>query len=263
MDILKRNLAPVTDEAWNIIQKEAIRYFKSFLSARRILNVTKPHGWEFAAVALGRLEIPDNQTNDIHYGLRKSIPLIEVRIPFNLNIWDLDDITRGAKAVDLDNMEKAARKMAKFEDDIIFNGLKTAHIPGLQHSSGHKTVAYPAKEEEIPEILAQCVNTLRASSVNGPYNLLLGTEKWRKLTTCAQGYPLRHRIEEILGGEIIVSQNIADAVLVPVNPEDLILTMGNDITIGYETCDHETVTLYFTESFTFQVISPEEFVFLS
>jgi uncharacterized linocin/CFP29 family protein len=184
-------------------------------------------------------------------------------VPFELDIWELDNIVRGAKNIDLKPMEKTAAVLAAFEDNAVFNGLKKAQISGMREASAYKPLDYPKNEEELPRTIAHGVNLLQAASVEGPYALMLGAEKWQDLTTCAQGYPLKSRVEEVIGGPIIVSQNIDGGFLVPDQTEDLLLTLGNDISIGYESHDSEKVKLYFTEAFTFQVLDPSVVIVLN
>jgi uncharacterized linocin/CFP29 family protein len=261
MDILKRNLAPVTDEAWELIEEEATTMFNTLLSARRVVNVEGPKGWDFAAVPAGRLDLAEN--GKVKYGMRRVKPLVELRTSFELNIWELDNITRGARDIDLDAMEEAAKALARFEDDVMFDGLKEAEISGMKQSSEYKPVAYPDNVEDLPQTVAHGINLLQGASVEGPYTLLLGSEKWQNLTTCSQGYPLKRRIEEIMEGEIVVSQNLKDGMLLPQDNDDLLLTLGNDIAIGYDSHSHETVKLFFTEAFTFQVLDPAVIVVFS
>jgi len=132
----------------------------------------------------------------------------------------------------------------------------------MKQSSEYKPVTYPENVEDLPQTVAHGINMLQAASVEGPYTLLLGSEKWQNLTTCSQGYPLKRRIEEILEGHIVVSQNLEDGMLLPQDNDELLLTLGNDIAIGYDSHDHETVKLFFTEAFTFQVLDPAVIVVL-
>lgn len=262
MDILKKTLAPITSEAWGQIESEAKNIFETLLSARKMVRVSEPMGWDVAVIPTGQLEFPEEGKNKVSYGLRQVKPLIELRIHFELNIWELDNITRGALQIDLDPMNQAAKSLAKFEDETIFNGLKKTHISGMKESSDYDSLNYPQSEEDLPKTLAHGINMLQSASIEGPYTLLLGAEKWQNLTTYSQGYPLRRRIEEILEGSIIVSQNFKEALLVPSQTDDLLLTLGNDISIGYESHNSKKVKLFFTESFTFQVLDPSVIVVL-
>lgn len=263
MDILKQKLAPITNKAWYFVENQAKEFFNTQLSARKVVQVSEPRGWDYAAVPTGRLEFPGSNGNQFNFGLRQVLPLVELRFPFKLDIWSLDNISRGAKFVDLDSMQNAARELARFEDNTIFNGLNVATIQGMKESSSHDKIKYPSKLESMPQTIAHGINLLRSAAVQGPYALILGSKKWEQLTTHVEGYPLIMRIEEILEGPIINTQNSDDAFLVPEQDNNLLLTLGNDISIGYESHDSKQVELFFTESFMFQVLDGAEIIYMS
>ena len=66
-DILRRSLAPVTDEAWKEIDSQATRTLKGNLSARGLVDLSGPHGWTMAAVNLGSVRVG----NGVAQGQRK------------------------------------------------------------------------------------------------------------------------------------------------------------------------------------------------
>ena len=53
MNNLHRNLAPISDAAWADIEEEAKRTFQRNIAGRRVVDVSGPHGNDFAAVGLG------------------------------------------------------------------------------------------------------------------------------------------------------------------------------------------------------------------
>ncbi len=74
-------------------------------------------GTDFPGVPEGRLEFPKKQPKDgVSYGVHKVHHLVETRIPFDLDVKELDNVVRGAKDVDLANLDDAARKIALFEE---------------------------------------------------------------------------------------------------------------------------------------------------
>ncbi len=101
-DLLRRNLAPITTEAWKEIDEEATRTLRTHLTARGILGVNGPHGWSLGAVNLGTLDMgKEEPAPGVGWGLRKNLPLMEIRVPFSLDIFDLDNVSRGSKTPDL------------------------------------------------------------------------------------------------------------------------------------------------------------------
>ncbi len=263
MDLLKKQLAPITDEAWEEINDQAKEVFTSDLSVRKFADVDGPHGLDMGAIPVGRVAIPKNQeSKDLLYGIQQVQPLIEIRSAFKLELWELDNIERGAADIDLEPLEKAARKLAAFEENTIYDGLKNANIKGLKNSSEHQPLKFPDAPSGIMNTITSAVTKLKTASIEGPYSLVLDADKWEIIASNVNGYPLRFRLEKLLGGSIILAPNLKGAILVSERGGDLKLTLGQDISIGYEAHDRNEVQLYFTEAFTFQVIDPASFVVL-
>jgi len=49
-------------------------------------------------------------------------------------------------------------------------------------------------------------------------------------------------------------------LLVSIRGGDMRLTLGSDLTIGFNWADAKKVHLFFTESFTFQIIEPKAYI---
>lgn len=261
MNILKKSLAPLTDEAWEEVKSEAEKVFKATMTARNFVDIDGPYGFDFSAVSTGRLYTPENQSKSgVNYGIRQVLPLIEVRKPFTLDIWELDNLSRGAKDADIDNMMKAAEEIALFEENIIYNGFDQGETKGLLKGSEHKSVTTPEDPEEFLKVVAGQVIRLKQAYVNGPYTLIVSEKVWKKLVKLTEGYPFTKQLDKILGGSIIVNHNLNKSLLVSEQGGDYELVIGQDISIGYDSHDSEKVKLYFTESFTFRILSPEAIV---
>lgn len=264
MDSLRRELAPITDDAWREIEHEARNALALNLSGRRIIDVTEPQGHELAAVNLGRLDVPDDQDGELRYGIRKVLPLVEVRAPFGLDIWELDNIERGAEDADLDDLRRAAREIAKFEERAVYEGFPDGGIRGLNGSSDFEPVAVEAEPGALPEAVARAVLRMRYADVDGPYALALGAALYQSLDAGAEhGYPVRKRLAKQIEGPIVHAPYLSGGVVISQRGGDAEMTLGRDISIGYHSHDEHTVRLYFTESFTFRVMGPEAVVSLA
>ena len=111
MDILKRELAPISSDAWTLIEQQALVRLKGNLSARKHVGLSGPHGWNLGAVSLGRLRLMKSEPREgIHWGLREVLPLMEVRVPFFLKLMEIDSISRGLKNPDLGGLDEAAHR---------------------------------------------------------------------------------------------------------------------------------------------------------
>jgi len=261
MDLLKRELAPISDDAWENIEDEAKDALRLGLSGRRVVDVTDPRGFDFAAVNLGRLEVPDGQRDELRYGIRKVLPLVEVRVPFRLALWELDNLDRGAKDPDLDDLRRAAKEIVRFEEQAVYEGCPDASIEGLREASEFEPVAVEPEPNSLSEAVAKAVLRMRYADVDGPYALALGAALYQSVDAgSVNGYPVRKRLARQLGGPIVHAPYLAGGIVISQRGGDAELTLGRDISIGYHGHDDREVRLYFTESFTFRVVGPEAVV---
>jgi uncharacterized linocin/CFP29 family protein len=255
MDILRRGLAPISDEAWAEIDELAADYLRESLSARKVVDVEGPYGWQHHAVTTGRLEkLADS--GGVSYGLHQVLPLIETRIPFQLDIWELDNAVRGARDIDLDPLEEAAEKAAKFEDEVILKGFSKANVAGLVPSAEDKANTFPPDPEKILDEVSAAVSKMVTRGIGGPYALIVTPDVWRRLSSYIKGRSLKVHLEEMLQGRVVMSAHIDSPILVSMRGDDLVMTIGQDLSIGYDSHDTKKVNLYITESFTFQVFEP-------
>ena len=191
MDLLKRNHAPITPEAWKQIDDEAKRVLQLNLAGRKLVDFDGPHGWQYAAVNTGHLTIRTDSGLGVRWGVREVVPLIEIRVPFELPMMELDNASRGA-VLDLPAVASAAEKAAHAEDTAIFNGFKAGGIEGIIPSSPHPAITIPDDYADYPSIVVDAVETLRRGGINGPYALALGPNYYSGLAQAAEdGHPIR------------------------------------------------------------------------
>ncbi len=264
MDFLKRSVAPITDEAWEEIDEQAKTILKGNLSGRKMVDVKGPHGIETAAVNLGHVRVEKEQgSGGVSWGVREVQPLVELRVPFSLNIWELDDVNRGSKTPNLDPVEEAACKAAQFEEEAIYKGLSKACIRGIAEMAEAESVPLPKAAEDFTDVVEDAVVRIQQAGVGGPYSLVLGTEPYQMLMAGDQrGYPLRRRVEDLLGGDVNWSPVLEGGLLLSTRGGDYELTLGQDMAIGYKCHDTRSVELYLTESMTFRVLEPRAAVSL-
>src|SRR6185295_9035526 len=96
------------DEGWERIDAEAKRVLKLNLAARKLVDFCGPLGWQASAVNLGRVERIDGPAPGVEASRRQTLPLIELRVVFEIAREELDAIDRGAKDNDLDAVRDAA-----------------------------------------------------------------------------------------------------------------------------------------------------------
>jgi len=254
--ILRREMAPITASGWKEIELQSSRLLKGNLCGRKLVDFHGPHGLQFAAVNLGHLDVDPVRTSDgVGWGVHQVLPLVEIRVPFSLRIWDLDDIERGAKNPDLQALTEAARKAAIFEERALFHGFSGAGIRGMLDVSRHAPVALGPDRNHFTESVELALLAIQEAEIGGPYALVLGTEPYKWLMAGEpNAYPLRQRIDALVSGGIHWSPVLEGGAVLSVRGGDFEMTVGQDLSIGYHHHDETNVELYFTESFTFRVL---------
>ncbi|MFO8063528.1 MAG: family 1 encapsulin nanocompartment shell protein [Spirochaetota bacterium] len=262
MSILRRSKAPLSQAAWAEVDEQARRCFEATLSVRRFADIDGPHGIEYFAAPSGRLSVPATQPKSgARYGIAQVQPLVEMRVPFELNVWELDNLTRGAKDVDLGPLETAAWEAARFEETAVYNGLEDAGIKALAETSEHKPVSFGKDRTNMIPAVASAVTQLQKSMVEGPYAMVVTEDVWHHLLSAVNGRPLIHHVEYILSGPVVFSPFVERSMLASIRGGDFELVLGQDLSVGYESHTSESVKLFFTESFTFRALDPKALVF--
>lgn len=255
--MLKRNIAPMPTSVWDEIDERAKEVLNNILSARKVVHVEGPMGWDYAVVPEGRLDIIEKKnTDEVSVGTYRVKPLIEARVSFELNRWELDNIIRGAKDINLDSLEEATKKLALFEESVIYNGYEKGQIKGLTEVAGH-SLNLGDNAKSVLGAISEANFLLKNAFVHKPYSLVVGKRAYKLLNTIHEGYPLIKIITSMIGGNVFLSDVVDGALLIPQDHEDIELTIGQDFSIGYENHDAEKVRLFITESLTFRVLDPD------
>lgn len=260
MNDLRRELAPITENAWKEIEEEARSTLVNYLAGRKLVDFTGPKGWDFSAVNLGRYkELKKHPVAGVTSRLRTVQPLVELRIPFELSRDDLDCINRGAKDPELSNVSEAAKKLALAEDQMVFYGYSEAGIRGICEESPYKAVTNESRFKENPLILSEAMNVLKEAGVSGPYAIALSTEIYKTLAeTLKDGNAVIRHVQRLIDdGPIIWAPALRGALLISLRGGDFELVVGRDISIGYYDHSMDKVTLYLQESLTFRTLGPE------
>jgi uncharacterized linocin/CFP29 family protein len=258
--------APITQAGWGLLGDEARERLTPALAARKLVEFAGPHGWEHSAANLGRVQpLADTPIDGLTASQRRVMALVELRAPFSLPRDELADADRGARDVDLGPLDDAARRIATAENRAVFHGWHGAGIVGLAESSAHDAIALGEDCERYPRHVARAVEVLLGAGIGGPYGLALGPDAYTRVleTTEHGGYPLLEHLRQIIGGPLVWAPGVDGAVVVSQRGGDFVLDVGEDLAIGYERHDGETVNLYLVESFTFRVLTAEAAVALA
>lgn len=265
MNHLHRELAPIDEAAWGEIEFEARRSLRHFLTARKLVDFSGPHGWDHSALGLGRVaDSSGGPADGVESRIRLVQPLAELRTIFTLDRAEVDAVERGAPDADMDPVVDAARRAALAEDRLVFGGFPAAGVRGIVDTSPHDPVAINTDYDRYPTYVAQAVETLKRAGVAGPYALALGPRCYTGVieTTEHGGYPVLEHLRLIVEGPVTWAPAVDGAVLLSQRGDDFELVVGQDLSIGYLDHDAQGVRLYLEESVTFRAASPEAAVAL-
>jgi len=257
---LNRELAPISAIGWERIEREARDVLHLHLAARRIVDFDGPLGWDHSAVDLGRVE-PLAGCEGSGASLRQRVvrPLIELRVPFDLERSELERIDRGAASVDLDALRDAARRFAAAEDSVLFDGHAQAGIPGLIADAANPGVTLPDDPALLPGAVGEALEQLRQAGVGGPYGVALGPVVFAALsrTVGGGGYPVMKHVQQMIDRPVVWAPSLAGGIAVSLRGGDFKLICGRDAAIGYTSHDEKQIRLYLEESFSAELTGPE------
>jgi uncharacterized linocin/CFP29 family protein len=264
MNNLHRELAPISDDAWAQIEEEVSRTFKRHVAGRRVVDLHGPTGEGHSAVGTGHLLEIATPGDGIQARQREVKPLVELRVPFELDRQAIDDVERGANDSDWEPAKIAARRLAFAEDGAIFEGYSAAGIAGLRQAISNPVVTLPSDVRQFPNAIAQGLSRLRLAGVNGPYAVLLAADVYTALAeTSDQGYPVLEHVKRLVKDNIIWAPAIRGAFVVTTRGGDFDLHIGQDVSIGYLSHTDKAVTLYLQETLTFLMLTTEAAVALT
>ena len=261
---LHRELAPISDAAWADIEEETTRTLKRYLAGRRVVDVQGPGGVGLSAIGTGHLKTIAAPTDGILARQREVKALVELRVPFELDRLQIDDVERGANNSDWQPAKDAAQKIAYAEDRAIFEGYPAAGINGIRQGTSNPIIPLPADVRHYPDAIAQALNQLRLVGVNGPYSVLLSADACTALAeTSDNGYPVLAHVKKLVKDEIIWAPAIAGAFVLATRGGDFDLHIGQDVSIGYLSHTESVVRLYLQETLTFLLLTTEAAVALA
>jgi len=263
MNNLHRELAPISDAAWAQIEEEATRTLKRYLAGRRVVDLRGPGGSMLSAVGTGHLTPLAAPGDGVIARQREVKALVELRVPFELDRQQIDDVERGANDSDWQPAKDAARKIAFAEDGAIFEGYPAAGITGIRQGTSNPVTTLPADVREFPDAIAGALSQLRLAGVNGPYSVLLGAGAFTALAEASDnGYPILQHIRRLVETDLIWAPAIEGAVVLTTRGGDFDLHVGQDVSIGYLSHTDTAVRLYLQETFTFLLLTTEAAVSL-
>jgi uncharacterized linocin/CFP29 family protein len=264
MNNLHRELAPISEAAWADLEEETTRTLKRYLAGRCVVDVHGPGGVGLSAVGTGHLKAIEAPGDGVLARQREVKALVEVRVPFELDRQQIDDVERGSADSDWQPAKDAAQKIAYAEDRAIFEGYAAAGIGGIRQGTSNPIQTLPADVRQYPDAIAQALSQLRLVGVNGPYAVLFGADAYTALAeTSDNGYPVLEHVKKLVKDGIIWAPALAGAFVLTTRGGDFALHIGQDVSIGYLGHTDNVVRLYLQETLTFLLLTTEAAVALS
>ena len=157
MNHLLRELAPISESVWQMLDEEARERLKPALAARKLVDFSGPRGWEHSATNLGRTDRAESAPSEGVSGLRRRVlPVVEMRADFELSRAELRDAERGADDTDLDALDQAAHDIAVTENVAVAHGWQGV-ITGISEATPHEPMPLGQAPEEYPRPVAAAV----------------------------------------------------------------------------------------------------------
>lgn len=260
MNHLHRELAPVSDLAWEQIEQEATFMLKMALAARKLTDVRGPLGWQASSVNLGRVTVSQQKpVKGVDVRVRQVRPLVELRVPFDLSRSELDAISRGAENPDLAGVSAAARLAALAEDAFMFHGLAEIGSPGMvANAEDSVMMGKDFDYQTFPDKVVEALAKLRLKGIEGPYAVALGPRCYEGVTstTHSGGFPVLDHLRSFIDGPLVWAPALDGSMVVSLRGGDFELTLGSDFSIGYLNHNVDQVQLYIEESVAFEVLEP-------
>ncbi|HEY5223513.1 MAG TPA: family 1 encapsulin nanocompartment shell protein [Microbacteriaceae bacterium] len=267
MNHLLRELAPLTSEAWDLLDSEATARLSAVLGARKLVDFVGPLGWQHSATSTGRVgAVVSAPAAGVIARPRVVLPLAEVRADFSVPRAELGAAARGAVDVDLSALDAAALSIASVENAAVFHGWQELGMTGIVAGSPHQPIATGDDPSRYALRVAAAIASLKRAGVGGPYGLALDYDTWVNVTggNDAGGAPLLTHVQRVLdGGPIEWAPGIDSPVVLSLRGGDFILESGEDLSIGYSAHTSESVDLYLVETFSFRVATPEAAIVLA
>jgi len=263
-DHLLRGHAPIPTTAWQAIDDEARERLTPLLAARRLAEWVGPGGWKHSSTSIGRTTDlagppPGTSAEGVRTRQRRVLPLAEFRVAFTVDRAEIDDLQRGARDPELDDLARATRQAAEIENRAVFHGWPAAGIDGIADVAPYPAPALGTDTDLYPGVVARAVDQLRRNGIEGPYTMVIGPAGYTRIVETSEhgGYLLFDHLKRILGGKIIWAPGVDGAVVASERGGDFLLDVGQDLSIGYSHHDADIVHLYLEESFTFRVVEPD------
>jgi uncharacterized linocin/CFP29 family protein len=241
------------------IEQAAISAARDILTGRKILDVEGPYGLGLTNLEVGNDDVcrepgPGEASAVVSHAL--SIPMIYRR--FSLSKRRIAAFQETGQPLNLKVAEDAGQAVAAREEEFVYYGQPSFHLPGLLTAEGRNNVKGGNwnNVDEVLDNVIEAVNILDGKGYRGPYGLALAPVLYNNLFRRYAGTDLL-QIEHLkrLCTRGIVKAAIEGGVLVAKEVGSLVL--GQDMQVSYLSPDaaHENFTV--NESVVLKIEAPD------
>lgn len=235
---LQRDSAPFSNTVWEKIDEAIIMSAKSQLCGRRLLNIQGPYGLGLKAIPGGDKTLEEKTSGSAKLTAPCVIPLAMIMSEFSLPIRDIAAFEQTGLPLDLSNAVKAAMDCARQEDNLVFNGSKSAGLKGLMNIDGIASVKLSQWDDvgTAADDIIKAVTTLDKAGFHGPYTLGLSAELYNLLF---RRYPQGNQteiehIKQLITDGIIKTPAIpSGGVLLNSGSQFAAIVLGQDLMTAY------------------------------
>src|SRR6202007_924787 len=118
-------------------------------------------GAALSAIGTGHLRPIAAPADNVIARQRDAKSLVELRVPFELDRQQIDDVERGANDSDWQPVKDAARRIAFAEDRAVFEGYPAGGIEGEPGGTSNPLMTLPSDLRDYPDVIAQALSQLR------------------------------------------------------------------------------------------------------
>ena len=167
---LHREDSPFAPTVWQKIDETVIGAAMSQLSARRILKIEGPYGLGFKM-----LPLEDTIGGDGDVVTSNFLPLAMIKSEFSLMVRDVAAFEEQNVPLPVDEIAKAAIELARKEDNVLFNGVKSISQGGLLDAAGKNNVKWGDWNNVgvATNDVIKAITALDEAGFHGPYAMAI------------------------------------------------------------------------------------------
>lgn len=232
------------------LRETAENVFDSVGSLRKFVKFNKVDGKS----TLGRrYAIKDSQNSDGLYAYNVK-PLVEARFDFEIDKEELDMINQGLEPYNLDSFEDAIYRLIGFEEKLFFDGIDELNMQGLYEVLDTDVITVDGSPDSIISAVQKAAVILRKNYVTGPYQIVMGTDLLEYTSKLVGNRTLSAIIQKTLHSNIIVSENIKGALILPAFSPELRGNIGGDLELNVDYIGEDKIKMSIREALNFDIL---------